>query len=322
MPRLTTPDMFYDRVRARHGNSIVLGTYTKAKARIDARCVKCGHKWQPVAQWLYENGCYPCNKHKFPPNKSNTFTYKFQLWKKYGERVRLRGSYVAAMTPAEHYCRVHNQTFMVRPQGMLRGNMQCCTKHAIVQRGLSKRTTEAEVRRRIAEKHSGAIQLIGKYTLQLDRHTFRCDQGHEWQTTPDAVMRLSGCPTCNGGHGYSRAAINWLERIAARLGRPLQHAENGGEKIIEAGGRRWRVDGFDPKTGTVYEFHGDAFHGNPAVFGLRSRPNPYRPDATAASLYKRTKEKEHDIQAAGHCVVALWETDWHAGKLQSYRLGR
>lgn len=321
MPRHTSAEQFYERVRARHGNSVILGEYTKAKDRISARCARCNHEWQPVAQTLYVNGCQKCHRARPVWNKGNATNYRFQLWNKYGDRVRLRGTYSGAMLPATHYCRVHKSTFSTRPQSLLRSETwECCPRQSLVQRGLKRRLSEDEVRRRIEERHGSAVKMVSPYVGTLTHHQFRCDEGHEWQATPDAVMRVSGCPTCNCGHSYSQAALRWIETWEQETGRTIQHAENGGEKTIQTANRRYRVDGYDPATGDVYEFHGDAFHGNPAVHKASSHPNHYQPDLTARQLHRATKEKERALQQTGHRVIVIWESDWNSGSRASYIL--
>ena len=55
----------------------------------------------------------------------------------------------------------------------------------------------------------------------------------------------------------------------------IQHAEKGGELRIPIGESYIQVDGFCKETNTVYEFHGDIFHGNPETEDPDSFCNPY-----------------------------------------------
>ena len=43
----------------------------------------------------------------------------------------------------------------------------------------------------------------------------------------------------------------------------IQHAINDKEYLIE--GTRYHADGFCKDTNTIYEFHGDYWHGNPKL---------------------------------------------------------
>jgi len=68
------------------------------------------------------------------------------------------------------------------------------------------------------------------------------------------------------------------------------------------------VDGYDAETNTIYEFHGDYYHGN---------PNVYSPDEvnstvkrTMGELYEATKARE-DFLRANYNLVVIWESEWN-----------
>ena len=52
------------------------------------------------------------------------------------------------------------------------------------------------------------------------------------------------------GLQYSRAAVNWLERVAQQKNIFIAHAENGPE--MKLGSRAYRVDGYCEETKTAY----------------------------------------------------------------------
>lgn len=108
-------------------------------------------------------------------------------------------------------------------------------------------------------------------------------------------------------HGYSRKCVHWLTDIMNNHGIDIQHALNGGEYCIP--GTRYRADGYCQQTHTIYEFHGDVWHGNPALFGPADCPNPFSP-CTARELYAKTLIKESLIQELGYNLVVMWEHQW------------
>jgi hypothetical protein len=62
------------------------------------------------------------------------------------------------------------------------------------------------------------------------------------------------------------------------------------------------------KTNTIYEFNGDFWHGNPAV---------YKPDDINffnknkfGVLHQNTLEKEKIILGAGYKLISIWEYDF------------
>jgi len=107
--------------------------------------------------------------------------------------------------------------------------------------------------------------------------------------------------------GYSHRCIQWIESITNTHGIDIQHALNGGEYVIP--NTRYRADGYCAATNTIYEFHGDIWHGNLAVFRETDQPNPFS-NLTAKELYEKTLKKENYIKDMGYNLVVMWENDW------------
>ena len=62
---------------------------------------------------------------------------------------------------------------------------------------------------------------------------------------------------------YSKMSINWLNFISKKDNITIQHALNYGEYKIP--NTRLKADGYCKETNTIYEFHGDYWHGNPLI---------------------------------------------------------
>jgi hypothetical protein len=73
-------------------------------------------------------------------------------------------------------------------------------------------------------------------------------------------------------------------------------------------GTRYKSDGYDPETNTIYEFHGDYWHGNPAVFNSDVYNNST--NCCMGELLRRTKAREQLVLAMGYNLVVMWESDW------------
>ena len=148
-----------------------------------------------------------------------------------------------------------------------------------------------------------------KYLSARTKVVITCEEHGDFKQIPISHLNGHGCPRCNLTSRYSKLAVKWIEEYAYshRL-KGVQHALNGGEYIIP--GTRWKVDGYHPRSNTVFEFHGDAWHGNPKVFSPRSKPNPFK-NKTAQRLYKETKARERLIRKLGYKLVTIWESDYH-----------
>lgn len=134
-----------------------------------------------------------------------------------------------------------------------------------------------------------------------------CSVHGEFKQTPNNhISKKSECPKCVSTR-YSQIAIDWLTYISNTQNISIQHAENVGEFTIPT--TRYRVDGFCKETNTIYEFHGDAFHGNPIKYDPTDKCHPFS-NLTAAKLYQTTMHREQQIKKLGYNLVVMWEQDW------------
>lgn len=127
---------------------------------------------------------------------------------------------------------------------------------------------------------------------------------HSWRAAVfSRSINKTGCPRCIH-MGYSKIQIAWLRNIEEKQHISIQHAESvGGEYHIIGIGK---VDGFCRGTNTVYEFHGDYWHGNPARFPVHDI-NP-TVGITYGELYSRTIKRDDLIRSLGFNLVVCWET--------------
>lgn len=153
-----------------------------------------------------------------------------------------------------------------------------------------------------------AIREDQQYVNSKTKMIFLCSVGHEWESCPsDMLYQMPDCPTCNQKN-FSRKAILWLESIANKEKIYIQHAGNAGEFTIP--GSNYRADGYCKFTNTVYEFHGDKFHGNLVKYAPDDRCHPFDSNVTALELYDRTIRKEEFIKHKGYNLVVIWESDY------------
>lgn len=115
-----------------------------------------------------------------------------------------------------------------------------------------------------------------------------------------------GCYKCCK-QGYSNISIQWLESIMQEQDIFIQHAGNAGEYKIKT--TRYRADGFHKKSNTIYEFHGDRFHGNPNIFESHIKCNPFN-NLTSGELLQKTNQREQIIKDLGYNLVVIWESDY------------
>lgn len=119
-----------------------------------------------------------------------------------------------------------------------------------------------------------------------------------FKATPDSLRSGHGCPSC--GKMISHLCTKWLDG----LGIPRVFGET---REVSLGLGKIKSDGFDPKTNTVYEYNGCAFHGCPCK---KRMPGKWGLLEKQEILWNRWKMKEQRILDAGYNLVVMWEHDW------------
>lgn len=95
-------------------------------------------------------------------------------------------------------------------------------------------------------------------------------------------------------NSISQQGTKWLSQYN------ITHTEH----IITVGTTKYRVDGYDENTNTVYEFLGSFWHGNPAVYNA----NDIHPVCKVpfGMLYQQTITRIKLLEQAGYNVVIAW----------------
>ncbi len=189
-----------------------------------------------------------------------------------------------------------------------------CRICADIENANNQRFTTSQIVARIQEhntqhpqKHVN-IKELNTYQSNKSKISVECEHGHRWSTALGNIIDAhAGCPICTKSQ-YSAKAIVWLDEIATRECIDIQHAANGGEYAIP--NSRFLADGFCMSTNTIYEFHGDIFHGNPALHN----PTDISPltGNTFGVEYQKTKEREQWIISQGYNLVVIWEQMYDA----------
>jgi hypothetical protein len=100
---------------------------------------------------------------------------------------------------------------------------------------------------------------------------------------------------------YSQQSISWLNS----LNNPdIKHALNNGEVKICG----LKVDGFDEKTNTVYQYHGCFWHGCIKCYSSDFINNKNK--TVMEDLYEKTIERSEQIRNAGYNLIEMWECNW------------
>jgi len=108
------------------------------------------------------------------------------------------------------------------------------------------------------------------------------------------IYNKCGCPNC--GYNISNLEKEWIASLN------IPHIQTQKQLVIQ--NKRFKVDGFDSKTNTVYEFMGYFWHGHPKYF----HPNAINPRSKEkfGILYQKTLEKIEFLKNNGFIVIVKW----------------
>jgi hypothetical protein len=100
--------------------------------------------------------------------------------------------------------------------------------------------------------------------------------------------------------------MDWLLFMEKRYLTEIQHARNLGEFVIP--NTRYKADGYIKTSNTIFEFHGDFWHGNPKLYD--GTEINQRVGVTYGELYNQTIAKSKLIVEKGFNLIEIWENDW------------
>lgn len=132
-----------------------------------------------------------------------------------------------------------------------------------------------------------------------------CGKGHEWEATiSNRTINGRGCPKCS--HNISKPETEWLNSL--NIPEDTKHRQ----VIIKIGNKKFKVDGFEPDTKTIYLFHGDYWHGNPDIF----KQNDIHPHCKISykELFEKTKKYEQYLLKNGYKLIIMWENNFRKMK--------
>jgi len=226
-------------------------------------------------------------------------------------KVRLREKYASAEWSLRHTC---GTVWTSSPKKLLGCKVGCPECAKITQGGFKK-----SLKKYTAECLDATDGLVTPLEYLGDRIKSKhlCNTCRkEFLKKPSGVLSGASryCPHCKrNASAYSPVSEAWL----LKLNPSCKRATTSGEHTVRVGNSVFRVDGYDAKKKTIYEFLGDCWHGNLQVYKPRDRPHPYG-SQTAAALHKATMNRMTKIaQRSGCKIIYVWEADFRSGRMRS-----
>jgi len=307
MPRKLTTEEFIEKSRLVHGDKFDYSKveYKNKDSKVVIIC-KIHGEFKQFPQSHYNGcGCQKCYNdrrgnlrnntedivERFKQLHGDTYDYSNVIYKGYHKNVTIvcneHGEF--KQTPANHLNKMSNG----------RGCKYCANNVNF--------TTEQFISKAM-KVHKNKYDYSRSNYINLDTDVvIICKKHGEFNQTPYRhINRQHGCESCSNGRNYSLKQIEWFKNIMKNEGVFIRHKLNEGEFVIP--GTKYKADGYCEETNTIYEFHGDFWHGNPKKFNQEDI-NP-KTKCTYGELYEKTLLKEQMIKDLGYNLVVLWESDF------------
>jgi len=264
-PRLTQ-EQFLENVKAVHGNryDYSLAKYIDGNTPVTIICKEHGTFEQKPCNHIHGSGCTKCGA--IQKSKSLRLTQEQFLERAkaaHGNKYDYSlSNYVDVNTYIIVLCPKHGE-FKQAPYKHIYDKKHGCRKCADEYRQILLRLTQEQFLERARAAHGDRYDYsLAEYVDKDTPVTIICKEHGPFEQRPGSHVygKKSGCIKC-AKIGYSKVAIEWMESIMDENNIYIQHAENNGEHILD--NTKIRVDGYCHETNTVYEFHGDYWHGHP-----------------------------------------------------------
>lgn len=307
--RRMTQDEFVEKAKQVHGNDFdySLVVYVSTNEKVKIICNKCKSvAIKYPSNHLAGYGCKFCSKFYdkedrelaqkqfiIRANKIHNNAYDYSNVKFFKQRVQV-----------EIICKQHG-SFKQTPDSHLQG--RGCIKCGFISSGNKKRLPLTEFLVRANKTHGDKYDYsLVNYIGDSIKVQIICPiNNHKIFTqAPFAHWNGAGCPKCSCF--ISRSEIAWLDDLGIPNNFLHRHVK------IDVGFNFFIVDGYDPKTKTIYEFNGDYWHGNPAIY--KSTDINKMNKLSFGDLLEKTEAKRNKLESAGYTVISIWESDYKKQK--------
>lgn len=295
--KLITTNEFISKAKKIHGHRYKYhrSEYKSAKTKIIVICDKHGEFEQMPYHHLEGSGCSKCQREtqSFRQRKglndfSNQAEYVHGGIYDYSKSI-----YISSNSKIIIICKVHGE-FKQSPNSHLAGHG--CPMCAIK---LRKKRFSSSINEfvRKSKKIHGNYYDYGNvvYKQSHIKIIIICPKHGKFEQTPASHLNGNGCPRCS--HVISNPEVEFLNFL---------NVPQRNYRIPE-----WKlkaVDGFDPKTNTIYEFLGDYWHGNPMKYDPK-QIHPRR-KISFRQMFDETFTMLNKLKQLGYNVCYIWETDW------------
>ncbi len=298
MSNRKSTDTFIQEAIAVHGDRYQyhLVDYVRNSNKIIIVCSIHGEFLQVPSSHLHGHGCKLCSEdinrktsEQFieEANKIHNFKYDYSLL-----------NYIQNEIKVTIICPTHGEFKQTPHLHLIGKGCGKCSPNA--NKGLDQFIIDANRIHNNKYDYSESIYINKRTKLKI----ICFKHGEFYQAPQNHITGKTGCPQCVST--ISNMETEWLNTWG--ISREFRN-------ISIPGIGRLRVDGYSPPTNTVYEFHGDYWHGNPKIYDSEKYNDVS--GFTFGELYQKTISKENLIKSLGYNLVVIWESDYKNKKKAS-----
>jgi hypothetical protein len=288
--------------------------FVNIKTKIKIMCKEHGEFIQYPFNHLKGDGCIYCqiqqmkknkprNSRKEKINKTTTNDFIIKANNIHGNKYDYcKVNYKNSNTKIIIICKEHGE-FTQTPSSHLTGR-GCCNCGIITNSNKNRYTTDEFIKKAII-KHGNKYDYSKVNYKGIDiKITIICKEHGEFQQSPHTHLDGKECNKCY--RKFSKEQIKWLDFMSIYYSISIQHAMNSLEYCIP--NTKYKADGYCEETNTIYEYHGDLWHGNPKKF---KKDDVSYFGVKYGELYNNTIKRENEIKSLGYNLVVMWEYDWN-----------
>lgn len=293
-----THEQYINELKNIYGEKIIYDQvdYKGSENYVTIKCSKCRTQYDRIAYKLLK-GQFNCIKCRRELEKSKNFkTFLQRAKNKYGDKFDYSLSeYQSADDKIIIICPDHG-TFTQRPYEHLINIYGCPSCYRIAASDLNL-TKKEDIIEKFRQTHGNVYdysQVV--YKGVFEKVEIICPKHSSFYQTPKNHIAGNGCKKCT--KHISGISKEWFKTLDNEVIFEYMLPEN--KNLI--------VDGYDPDTNTVYQFHGDYWHGNPDVYD-QNKIHGHR-NKTYGELYNNTMRIDNEIKSYGYNLVTMWENDY------------
>lgn len=298
-----TNEEFIEEAIKKHGDLYNYDSvdYLSSHTKIIIECPKHGEFVQTPNSHLSGSGCPECaDEIRGNALKKTPEQFVKDAQEIHGDKYDYsKVVYINSTTPVIITCQTHGD-FEQTPNGHLCGGCKECANIYI---GQCRRKSQEQFIEEVSSIHNNKY-LYDKvvYVNSTTDIIITCPEHGDFTQKPSNHWCGKGCSKCIGH--ISKISLEWLGMIMINCPTLLfeYHIPN----------TRFHADGYDPSTNTIYEFHGDYWHGNPTIYNSKIYNSIAK--CTMGELYQKTQEKKRICMELGYKYIEIWENQWNRFK--------